>query len=247
MTSPRFPIPPRYPFHRRVTLAELAELCGDDAEALYWLSQMPNIENLEDARRMLEYWSKQMRPYLTHLEEAYRNGDATAAFRALQYANVSCFPVPYWAADALSHAWGAYVTWQPGADSINDALGVKRKGAKPFESRREILLGYCAARLVWYHHEKENRHITKALYADVAKEILNPSMISHPQIRKEVEWGLDWLREEFGEPLSKLSGTTVGRWYEGEKRRRDRAKREKDTATEKKPPRFPFIFDKSKK
>jgi hypothetical protein len=188
-----------------------------------------------------------IRPYLVELEKEYRNGDAKAALRALSYASTAYFPVPDWAAHVVSSAWGDYITWKPGAESINAAMGVEREGAQQLANRRRILLGRSAAQLVLYHHRKRGRDINKALYADVAKELIDPSKIADPIIRRGVRWALDILEQESGEALTQLSGATVGRYYEEVKQWLDSTKKDQVAEAKKSVPRHHFIFDNSKK
>ena len=205
---------PHEPPPRHVSLIELAELCGEDADALYWLSQQ-QPDSIDSAREFLRNWNQQIRPWLSKFKDEYWKGDQEAAFRVMAIAaSFDGFPVPDWAAQALYRGWHAYTHWKPGAGSINAAMGINRQGKRQPDNRRRALFRNLAMWLIRDHAHLRNRTIDKELYDDVAKQLLDPSTIPQSYIRPEVEWTIEMFRKESGEPLTDLSGTTVGRWYE---------------------------------
>ena len=242
---------PHEPPPRHVSLIELAELCGEDADALYWVSQQ-QPDSIDSAREFLRNWNQQIRPWLSQFEEEYWKGDQEAAFRVMAIAaSFDGFPVPDWAAQALYRGWHAYTYWKPGAGSINAAMGFERDGKRQNDNRRRAHLRDFAMWLINDHAHLRNRAVNKDLYNEVAKQLLDPSSIPQSYIRQEVELRMEMMREEFGEPLKELSGATVGRWYEEMKQQIARRSAPNGggikAETAKSAPRYHFIFDKSKK
>jgi len=236
---------PREPKQDVVSLKDLAELCGDDVDALYWLSQQ-YPDSIESASESLCHWADVLRPWLVEFQDEYHNGDAKAAFEVLSFASIAHFSVPDWAVQAISHGWGAYITWRPGAESIHEAMGAKREHAKEKANRRRVLLEYAAWHLVRAHKRETPEEENNSLHTKVAEELLNPSTIADPALRKGVERAREIFREEFGEDLPKFSGATVERWYGDVNRRESSTKQDTGGKNETEAPRFHFIFDKSK-
>jgi hypothetical protein len=169
----------------KLPLPVLAEVVGEEVDALPWLARrLP--ETKEEAEELFrDYWH-QNRQGFERLCCDYHSGERYALLDAIRLATELNIPLPEWVAAAYCSTLDGYEQAAPGTRTLADAFGVYRaKSVNLNTARRRDLYQ-------WFIHKRyktlkraglrtaENATGAPTIWEQISEELKNPKLLESP-------------------------------------------------------------------
>jgi hypothetical protein len=169
---------PRWTYY--VPLIELAEIVGNDLEALCWLRRLLPQTREEAQALYREHWPEVLGEF-DRLRERFTAGDGAALLEAVDSAGELGVPLPEWVAEGFGQAWGSYTEAE--ARTLGEAFGVERGKSWSREAARKMgytplirerIRALSKAGLV----TAPNAGAGRTIFEQIAKELANPVLLA---------------------------------------------------------------------
>lgn len=165
-------------------LTVLAEVVGDEVDALPWLARLLP-ETRAEAERYFTYWHGNIAEF-ERLRCEYAAGGHAALLEAIRFAAELGTPLPEWAATAYCAALDRYEQAEPSARTLGDAFGVHRTKSEHLNAARtrHLYLGWILRR-----HEAlklaglrtaANAAGAPTIWEQISKELRDPRVLKSP-------------------------------------------------------------------